>query len=743
MNTNTCNGFYNDTASQRRYNINSSVKRCLSCLLIICITLAIFPLMGLQVNAATEIYVGGVRMEDNTYLATNATQTTTEKPSEGYAYFDANSNKLTLDGYQYSGQGLKFETNGRYSVIYYSQLLNLEIKGNNSIIQTGEVARSYGICASGITITGDGILNVTSSSAKNFSIGIRVENNLVIESGTVTVSGNESDEYSYGLYSNSGDIIINGGIVNVSCGDSGLSSRGFYAYEGNVTINGGNITVTGGNAAGESSAGIAAGNDITIVNAELNTSSKTSLEYSYGMISYKGSISITDSGVTAVGGESTGSSFAITSYKDIIISGETVNATSSAADKYSIAIDSDEGNVQITDAKVTAVGGTTRDDNSYGIYAQTDIIITGSELTASGGAWGRYNAGLNAYDGKIAMDDSFITVSSSAGGMYSYGMESNTDIIINGCTVNCVSSEATYYSIAACVRVNDMTITDSDCVFTGGTALENNSYGICSTRNLLITGSKVEATGGDAKYYTSGLYTENDIVITDSDVIAIGGTAEDTSTGIFCTNSVTIKGNTVRSQGVYADMYSCGIYAENYLSIESGAVISLCDGTSGEYSAIYNELVISGYVTDYGWRTESEAEYSTDDFVNEIGYTYVEINPVHIHSAQSEWESDVTTHWKLCTCGEKMNTAGHSYGEWSDTTPATPAKAGIRTRVCTVCGYTETAVIDATGEKPTIAIWIIVIVIVLLGAATAVFFIIKNKKKKDFSDEFQNANRDS
>jgi len=85
---------------------------------------------------------------------------------------------------------------------------------------------------------------------------------------------------------------------------------------------------------------------------------------------------------------------------------------------------------------------------------------------------------------------------------------------------------------------------------------------------------------------------------------------------------------------------------------------------------------------------------STDTFTVESE------NPIHTHSYTSVWKSDSTNHWHECACGEKSDTAAHTYGEWTITKGATAAETGSKERICSVCGYKETAVIAAAGVSP-------------------------------------------
>ena len=106
----------------------------------------------------------------------------------------------------------------------------------------------------------------------------------------------------------------------------------------------------------------------------------------------------------------------------------------------------------------------------------------------------------------------------------------------------------------------------------------------------------------------------------------------------------------------------------------------------------------------YGdWRetkpaTETEAGSRERD-CTVCDYVQVEIIPEigHEHGIHDEtWKYDKTQHWQECSCGEKLNVANHTYGDWKVTKEATETEAGSRERGCAVCEYVQTEAIPAT-----------------------------------------------
>ena len=106
----------------------------------------------------------------------------------------------------------------------------------------------------------------------------------------------------------------------------------------------------------------------------------------------------------------------------------------------------------------------------------------------------------------------------------------------------------------------------------------------------------------------------------------------------------------------------------------------------------------------YGdWKTTKEAT-ETEEGSKERGCTvckYVQVEDIpmleHKHGIHDEaWKYDETDHWQECSCGERLNVATHTYGDWKVTKEATETEEGSRERGCAVCEYVQTEAIPAT-----------------------------------------------
>ena len=75
------------------------------------------------------------------------------------------------------------------------------------------------------------------------------------------------------------------------------------------------------------------------------------------------------------------------------------------------------------------------------------------------------------------------------------------------------------------------------------------------------------------------------------------------------------------------------------------------------------------------------------------------ITPEHTHSYGTEWNSDSTSHWHECSCGEKTDTAQHISNGGVVTVQPTAYTTGVMVYSCSVCGHIiRTETIPATGS---------------------------------------------
>ena len=70
----------------------------------------------------------------------------------------------------------------------------------------------------------------------------------------------------------------------------------------------------------------------------------------------------------------------------------------------------------------------------------------------------------------------------------------------------------------------------------------------------------------------------------------------------------------------------------------------------------------------------------------------------HTHSYGTDWKYDETNHRHECACGDKADTAAHTF-KWFTDKEATATEKGSKHEECSVCGYKKAAVeIPANGS---------------------------------------------
>ena len=128
--------------------------------------------------------------------------------------------------------------------------------------------------------------------------------------------------------------------------------------------------------------------------------------------------------------------------------------------------------------------------------------------------------------------------------------------------------------------------------------------------------------------------------------------------------------------------------------IEQNTVVTVT-ADAPEAGKVFNKwVVLEGNVT------LADAAKATTTFTMpgndvKIEATYKDAPPSHTHSYGTDWKYDDTNHWHECACGDKADTAAHSF-QWVIDKAATKEATGSRHEECTVCGAkrSENTVID-------------------------------------------------
>ena len=126
-------------------------------------------------------------------------------------------------------------------------------------------------------------------------------------------------------------------------------------------------------------------------------------------------------------------------------------------------------------------------------------------------------------------------------------------------------------------------------------------------------------------------------------------------------------------------------------SASGNAITSAAAGVEITVTAIIPDgKVFDKWVVKSGGVTLADAASAVTTFTMPAGAvkleaTYKDAPPSHTHSYGTDWKYDDTNHWHECQCGDKADTAAHSF-QWVIDKAATKEATGIKHEECTVCG---------------------------------------------------------
>ena len=118
--------------------------------------------------------------------------------------------------------------------------------------------------------------------------------------------------------------------------------------------------------------------------------------------------------------------------------------------------------------------------------------------------------------------------------------------------------------------------------------------------------------------------------------------------------------------------------------IEQNTVVTVM-ADAPETGKVFDKwVVLEGNVT-LADATKATTTFTMPGNDVKIEATYKDAPPSHTHSYGTEWKYDGTNHWHECACGDKADTAAHSF-QWVIDKAATKEATGIKHEECTVCG---------------------------------------------------------
>ena len=273
----------------------------------------------------------------------------------------------------------------------------------------------------------------------------------------------------------------------------------------------------------------------------------------------------------------------------------------------------------------------------------------------------------------------------------------------------------TYYGYAD--SLVEMTGSGSTATFTGGTtALDTGKAGNTALliKGTLTIGDGMAETGADSSHHQLGTAP-----------VKIAAAAA--STAITTVDVANVKldyqpGDAPRATATVAaaDQGKYRVANEYWQELnENDVPVAAWFSDGGAYSTlptitafesgkkyVYSILLLPERGYDFGREVTATVNGSTVTAVpGTDGYlslpnvkTITPMADSHTHSYGTDWKSDTNNHWHECACGDKADTAAHTF-KWVTDKEATATEKGSKHEECTVCGYKKAAAeIPATGS---------------------------------------------
>ncbi len=166
------------------------------------------------------------------------------------------------------------------------------------------------------------------------------------------------------------------------------------------------------------------------------------------------------------------------------------------------------------------------------------------------------------------------------------------------------------------------------------------------------------------------------------------------------TTTFTMPGNAVKIEATYKDApvtYSLttqvngghGTISASKTGLAAGSTETIIFTPDAGYEI--DTVTVNGVATG----VLSNVLDVTMDADKTVVVTYKAIGSTHTHSYGTDWKYDDINHWHECECGDKADTAAHSF-QWVIDKAATKEATGTKHEECTVCGAkrSENTVID-------------------------------------------------
>lgn len=135
-----------------------------------------------------------------------------------------------------------------------------------------------------------------------------------------------------------------------------------------------------------------------------------------------------------------------------------------------------------------------------------------------------------------------------------------------------------------------------------------------------------------------------------------------------------------------------------------GEVYAVIDTSGDEVISIPADPVKDGYTfagwfwDENVWEKPFTANSLLDAPISGNMSVYAKFSIAHPHVPADNWSYDAQSHWKACTCGEKLQLSAHNWTAWTAEQPASGESARYEVRTCTVCGQSEQRLIGQSQQ---------------------------------------------
>lgn len=323
--------------------------------------------------------------------------------------------------------------------------------------------------------------------------------------------------------------------------------------------------------------------------------------------------------------------------------------------------------------KDSAGGGKVSMDTSSKSGAAFEAIVNQKKLTIESGSFEAKIHGSNSLAGVIG--SAVANVETTINGGNFSGNTSAINVTSGTTTINGGKFDAGTYGVAARNTAVVNFPTDSTAIVIAQNFPIVVGNGNSSSGKVNIDGGSFEGMGNTDLVGRMGDVDKTNLVKISGGTFTKDPTAyvADDTTLIDYKNS---NGNTT-------------VYAAGSSSIED----TLAGAVSGD-----TVTVLKG--TKVSVPAQVTVENKTGNEIAVNGQSLSNGESVVAHTFSGEWTYDNTHHWHKCTnCDEIADKAEHLMGEWVVEQKATETEKGSKYRVCSSCGYKETAEIDVVAHK--------------------------------------------